>query len=155
MDNKRITELANKLVRVADSLGAVIEEFRSEGSVPIPPEIAKRFALFEEDKACLSCGKDLDAKGTTRGCHQSCYVTLRRQIREGRLTDSDAVLEGRVLPLQKTERAKENPLPPPPPVPLARAAIGGAAMGVFSKFPESAKSKDKSPPKKSNAKKQS
>jgi hypothetical protein len=94
MNNKTLMEIiagAKKLQSLAESL---LET--QENAKPVTDE-----------SACTSCGKLL-LPGTraVRGCHYSCYRTLRRMELDGLVTDADLVASGKWLPAEAGGRKK-------------------------------------------------
>lgn len=86
-----IDQVINQLQGLRDSLGH---------DQSISEEMLRKIA----QKICLFCGKKIEGDTHSRGCHSNCAQAIRRKIRDGVITDAQAVIEGYWAPPQKGGR---------------------------------------------------
>lgn len=71
-----------------------------------PPVAA---AKLQEEGKCLQCELPLAGKGRVlRGCHESCYKAVTARIREGSITESEAIALGQIAPRNVKGRPKKQ-----------------------------------------------
>ncbi len=73
-----------------------LERMLSEGSPSFPDAMQE----LVSKGLCLNCKEPLSSKKTraVRGNHESCYREIMREISAGKLTESEAISQGLILP---------------------------------------------------------
>lgn len=100
-----------------DSLIAGLVSLKTEllGTEPlVPAQTIER----KEQNRCVACGKSLRGEATPwRGCHSKCAQAVNRRIKAGKLTDREAIEQGKWGPSDVSGRpsidspVKRKPLP--------------------------------------------
>lgn len=91
---KQIEKLASQIALIAKS----IQE--SSGEYPPVPEFAKKLA---EEGRCLGCKEPIEGR-PVRGLDQKHFKALTARIKEGKITEFEAIEKGLMLPPAVTGR---------------------------------------------------
>ena len=70
---------------------------------PFFPQSAKERL---EDGVCLNCHKPIQDEKPRRGCHSACYHRIWERIREGKISEFDAIEQGILAPKSKPGRPR-------------------------------------------------
>jgi hypothetical protein len=65
----------------------------------IEPQLPPSAVELLESGICLNCKKKIDGDSrATRGVHRTCFQRIWREIDKGRLTETDAIIQGILAP---------------------------------------------------------
>lgn len=90
MDTEAIAKQIEMLIKGLAVLQRMITQ-----DVPTFP--SERLTLVEAG-TCLNCGKPIGESRPVRGCHEYCYKQVSASIKQGEMTDFEAVEAGLFLP---------------------------------------------------------
>jgi len=87
-----------QLADIVRQLAAIIDEL--QGPAPdVPPEVAARVKQFVKEHRCLLCKqvRPEDVK-FSRGCEQTCYQEIQRQLKLNETTERELIERGFFTP---------------------------------------------------------
>lgn len=93
MDIEKINDRLSFLVKEIETIYQLV----NEGEPELPPEALEKL----EKGICLKCGARITKKDATkakRGCHERCYASVRRRIKDGVYTEYHAISQGIIAP---------------------------------------------------------
>ena len=94
------TKALQEIISIANRLRTLAESMLEHHEQPI---------AHSANECCVSCGKPFpNGARSVRGCHYSCYRTLRRMELEGLVSDGELVASGKWLPKETGGRKKSK-----------------------------------------------